>query len=173
MGSSLFLPRSSSLLGKLQGSSRQTSPPTDYLSGRQAASYAPGTWGRRQRCSAFKDPIVCGVREARNRQTMAADESRTKGGGTERGVAPWGCGTEAGTPGDVKDDKEFAKHGGRCREQHFTLKAWHVQWYRGRRGRGRSENSEKSSPALRHRLACGCSQSPPPRAVLNSHLHCS
>lgn len=173
MGSSLFLPRSSSLLGNLQGSSRQTSPPTDYLSRRQAASCAPGTRGRRQRCSAFKDPIVFGVREARNRQTMAPDEGRTKGGGTERGVAPRGCGTEAGTPGDVKDDGEFAKHGRRRGEEHFTLKAWHVRWDPGRRGRGRSENSEKSSLALRHRLACGCSQSPPPRAVLNSHLPCS
>lgn len=145
----------------------------DYLTRRQALSCASRTQGRRRQCSAFKDPFVCGVREARNRQTMVPNESRTKGGGTERGVAPGGCGTEAGTPGDVKDDGEFARHRGRRREENFTLKARHVLWYRGRRGRGRSENSKKSSLALRHRLTCGCIHSPPPRAVLNSRLPCS
>ena len=144
----------------------------EYLTGRQALSCASGTQGRR-RCSAFKGPFVCGVREARNRQTMAPNERRTKGGGTERGVAPRGCGTEAGTPGEVKDDGEFARHRGRHREEHFTLKAWHVRWYRGRRGRGRSENSKKNSLALRHHLIYGCIHNPLPRAVLNSHLPCS
>ena len=110
------------------------------------------------------------MREARNREMMASNESKTEGGRTERGVAPRGCGTEAGSLGNVKNEREFARHGGRHREEQFMLKAQHVQRRRGMRRWGRPENSEKRSLGFSHHLTCGRIQSPPPRVVLNSHL---